>query len=219
VKVKIKTMLRKALNLAVLAIVLSSCSGLTDQFKNKTWEGQVIRANDQKELSDVRLKFTNDTLYIYSNAIFGADNDTLLIQSVNNKDSSLVVKNTDGIISTIYFNFKTTTHKETLYIYGTDYYIALVKSSIEIGQPDAISFYKNRSVPRDAYMYLYGTYEGRMQMEGQMQNIVLAQMGGIGMKLVFLEDFKVKSYTKSFFLEMFGGGAAKPTIFSYHIIQ
>jgi hypothetical protein len=210
-------MLRKTLNLLLISVALSSCTGLVDQFKNKTWEGQLVRYDDLKVLSAVRLKFTDDTLYIFSNAIFGAGNDTLIIQSVNKKDSSMVLKNHIGGIITINFDYRDDNNKERLMINGQDYFIHLIKSKVDISQPGALDFYKDYSVPIEAYMYLNGAYEGGMQMESQMQNIVLAQIGGIGMKLVFMDNFKVKAFSKSFFLEMFGGGGQKPEISTYHI--
>ncbi len=210
-------MIRNFLTLLFVACLLSSCNGLVDQFKEQTWQGHLYRSNDQKELSEVLLRFTDDSLYIYSNAVFGAENDTLAIQQVNKKDSSMVLKNKQGVSITIYFQLEEKQHKETLYIFSNDYYISLEKGNTDISQPGTLDFYRNKIVPREAAYYLDGTYVGQLQMENQLQNAFLASVGGFGVKLIFMDNFKVKVYSQCFMLQMYSGFDTKSQVMDYII--
>lgn len=210
-------MVRNFFKLLLAVCLLSSCNGLIDQFKEQTWQGHLYRSNDQKELSDVLLKFTDDSLYIYSNAVYGAENDTLAIQQVNKKDSSMLLKNKQGETFTIYFQLEVKQDDETLFIYSNDYYISLEKSNSDITQPSTLDFYRNKIVPRETAYYLDGTYVGQLQMENQLQNALFASMGGMRYKFIFMDDFKVKAYSQSAMLELFSGGKNKSKISSYSI--
>jgi hypothetical protein len=168
---------------------------LVDKIKNRTWEGQIYRTKDNKKLSDVKLKIAKDTMYIFSNAIFGSGNDTLTLVSDNEKDSTFIYKNIEGNQITLNYKYKQTDKAEILYLIGNDFYIVLGISSIDISAPKALDFYMNINVPRDAEMYLDGAYEGTVEFENQLLN-VFSQYSELELKikLVFLDNFKVKVY-------------------------
>jgi len=196
-------------NLVVLLIAIELLSGCTkpyDAIVYKTWEGQVYRFDDDKQLSDVKLKMSNDTLYLYSNAVFGAENDTLILQQFDKKDSTFTYNSIAG--STFSFNFKLKTEKntETLYFIGDDYYLVLGCSNSDLGKAGSLDFYRNMDVPREVFMYLDGAYEGNIEMENQVGEMFLSDMGGIKMKLVFVDGFKVRVYVKNLLFEVLSVG-------------
>lgn len=203
----------------LIAVLLYSCSQPFDEIKNRTWEGQIYRNSDDKQLSDVRLEMSNDTLYLFSNAIFGSENDTLILQKIEEKDSTFTYKSPKGNTFSFKLVYKITDKSENLYFVGNDYYIVLGVSSLGLRDEGALSFYESRIVPRESYMYLDGAYEGEVEMENQLTNLFLAEMGGVSMKLVFVDGFKVKIYVKSLFVDMFSG-TGKPTydIVNYKVV-
>jgi len=207
-----------ALQLFTLAsIFLSSCSQPFSDVKNKTWEGQIYRLSDNKQLTDTRLKFSNDTLFVYANAIFGAANDTLIQSFVNIEDSTFVYKSINGTAYQFKLTHTSVKNIENLYLSGDDYYITLGISQANIEDVPALDFYKNYDVPRNSLMYLDGTYKGELEMDNQVMELFMADMGGITFQFDFLDDFKVKMKVKSLAMDMFGGGAPKPEIHSYKV--
>lgn len=56
-------------------------------------------------------------------------------------------------------------------------------------------------------------------MENQLSNLYLTGIGGISVKLVFIDNFKVKIYFKSLFLDLFSD-PGKPTydVVNYRIM-
>ena len=190
-----------------IIVFISSCSKPYDIIKNRTWEGQIYRLDDDKLLSDVRLKMSNDTLYLFSNAIFGSENDTLVLQKFEEKDSTFTYKSVNGNTFSFSFEYNQTEKSENLYFIGNDYYLVLGASSLDLRDLGALDFYINITVPRDSYMYLDGAYEGEIEMENQFSNMFLAEIGGISIKMVFMDDFKVKIYMKSLFVDMFSGSS------------
>jgi hypothetical protein len=52
----------------LILTVFQSCSP-QERIKGKTWEGRLYRQYDDKELSEVKLKMSNDSLYLFANAI------------------------------------------------------------------------------------------------------------------------------------------------------
>jgi len=181
-------------------LALTSCSTKTiDKIKNKTWEGQIYRADDNKKLSDIRLKFSSDSLYIFANAIFGADNDTLILVKHEEKDSTFVFRNTEGETFKFFYQYKKEEKTENFYLTGNDYYVVLGQSELDLSDPTALNFYENISVPRKAFMYLDGAYEGEIEFENQMVNLFsMFSLGPIKIKFVFLDGFRVKSFGSSF---------------------
>lgn len=138
--------------------------------KNKTWEGQIYRADDNKKLFDDRLKFSNDSLYIFANAIFGADNDTLILPKNEGKLNINIYRY--EILKFLY-QYKIEDKIENFYLTGNYYYIVLEQSKLELSNPTSLNFYQNISAPRRAIMYLDDAYEGEIEF-------------------VFLDGFSVK---------------------------
>ena len=200
----------------ILIILLSSCSKPFDKIKNKTWSGQIYRLSDKKELSDVRLKMSNDTLYLFSNAIFGSENDTLILAKYEEKDSILIYNNPNHSNKfTFKFNYKLSDNSDNLYLIGNDYIIFLIPSVFDIKNKEVLNFYRNITVPIAAYMYLDGTYKGDIEMENGFADLLLTQMEGASIKMVFLDGFQVKIFFKSLFTDMFAS-LSKP---SYEIVD
>lgn len=200
--------IRTAISMSIILIVLlASCSEPYDEIKNKTWSGQIYRLSDEKELSDVRLKMSKDTLYLFSNAIFGAGNDTLIFENYKGNDSILTYNSLNGNRFSYKFRHPKTGDSENLILIGNDYFVYLIPSGFDIKDKDALDFYRNISVPRDAYMYLDGTYKGELEMENQFSNLLLGSMGGASVKMVFLEGFQVKIFFRSLFTDMFASSS------------
>ena len=99
---KLFAMKHRVAVLIAFPLVFSFCTKPYEKIEHTTWEGQIHRMDDDKVLSDVRLKLSDDTLYLFSNAIFGADNDTLLLQNFTKTDSVFTYKSINGRT----FNFK-----------------------------------------------------------------------------------------------------------------
>jgi hypothetical protein len=92
-------------------------------------------------------------------------------------------------------------------------------SNLDIKAPNGLDFYKHIDVPREAVMYLDGAYEGDFEMENQAADLFVSSIGGIKIKLVFIDDFKVKVYVKSLAADMFSDSPkAKYEIVSYKVI-
>jgi len=80
-----------------------------------------------------------------------------------------------------------------------------------------LAFYRNMSVPQNADLYLDGAYEGRMQMENEYDNYSLMSIGGLTFKIVFVEGFKAKFYTKNLLFNAFMAGSKKKyELYDYH---
>ena len=198
---KISTLLSAIL---ISFLFLISCSNfkqktppMLDKIKNKSWEGQIYRLRDNKELSDVRLKMINNSMYVFSNAIFGADNDTLTLLSNNNQDSTCIFTNKLGKQFSIKYALGTGADSTKLNLIGDNFYILLVKSSIDLFSLDLSDLYLNIAVPRDPDMYLDGGYEGTVEFENPLVNMFSTSVGAAKIKLVFLANFKVKMYASA----------------------
>jgi hypothetical protein len=190
----------------LLAIVISfmfliSCSNLKqknlpmlDKIKSRSWEGKIYRSRDDKELSDIRLKIVNNSMYIFSNAIFGADNDTLTLLSNNNQDSTCIFTNTLGNQFNIKYALGNGADSTKLKLIGSNFYMLLVTSSMDIYSSNVNDSYLNIVVPRDPDMYLDGGYEGTVEFENPLVNMFSSSVGSAKIKLVFLTNFKVKMY-------------------------
>lgn len=200
----------------LMIVLLSSCSNSYDKIKNMTWEGEILRRSDHKWLSDVKLKMSNDTMYIFSNAIFGSENDTLKLLKFEEKDSTFTFNSLNGNRFTFkFYDIHTDTTTNVLFI-GDDYSIVLGKSYSDIRSKGALNFYRNISVPRDAYMYLEGTYKGNAEMENQLSDFLMSGMGGFSIKLVFLDGFRVKMSVRNLVINMFASSSKPPySIFDY----
>ncbi len=199
----------------ILIVILASCSKPYDKIKNKTWSGQIYRLSDEKELSDVRLKMSKDTLYLFSNAIFGARNDTLIFENYERKDSILTYNSLNGNRFSYKFRHLESGDSENLFLVGNDYFLYLIPSGFDIKDKDVLNFYRNINVPREAYMYLDGTYKGELEMENQFSDLLLSSIGGASVKMVFLEGFQVKIFFRSLFTDMFASSSTP----SYEIVD
>jgi len=188
----------------LVVFLITSCSTPFDDFKDKTWEGNIIRMDDDKVLSPIKLKFYNDNLFIFSNAIYGADNDTLVFSDFNEKDSIFTYKNSSGDQFRFRYKYIKKDIEEKLYLIGEDYYISLKISASDLFSTNALDFYYNKSVPRNPYLYLDGAYEGEMEMENSFLDLAFSYyMGGLTVKFVFLDNFKVRIYMKNIVAEIF----------------
>lgn len=204
--------MKKNITIALFLFVFffNSCTKPYESIVGITWEGEITRIIDNKVLSDVKLKLSNDTLYLFSNAVFGADNDTLLLQNYSKSDSVFTFLSNTGNTFILQYTYEKEKDSEYLCFYGSDYYIFLIKSDIDVKDVEALAFYRNKKVPRECFMYLDGAYEGEMEMENQLANTLLTEMGGVKIKLVFVDDLKVKIYFKNAFFELFSN-STEPT--------
>jgi hypothetical protein len=201
----------------LLSLVFQSCS--EEHVKGKTWEGKLYRQSDEKELTDVKLKISNDSLYLFANAIFGAGNDTLILTEANEKDSIYSYRSIKGNVYTIVLKYVVTNAIETLYVTDVenDYFMILNLCPVDIRTVGALDFYKNRIVPRDSYLYLDGVYEGKLVWDNAfMGGLLSLYAGDIILRLTFLDDFKVKTCSKNALASLFGQALPCETV-SYRI--
>lgn len=143
--------------LFIIAIIFSSCTNTLDEISNKIWKGELILVDNKKVLSDIIVKISNDTMFVYSNAIFGSKRDTLII--TDNKNDTLFLKNNDENIKLKYSQIKNENSVKLLFE-GNGFVFEM--SGIETSDinNNLISFYNNYVVPVNSYMYLDNTYKG-----------------------------------------------------------
>jgi len=165
-----------------------------DKIRGKNWEGQVFRLRDDKVLSDIRLKIVGDSMYAYSNAIFGSENDTLNLISNNNQDSTFIFANRVGNQFKLKYVLDSPSDSGNLYLFSNDFYVGLITSSQDISESEALDFYLNIRVPRNPEMYLDGAYEGTVEFENPLVNMFSNSVGSAKIKLIFLDGLKVKMY-------------------------
>lgn len=185
--------------LAFILISNFSCKKPTfrDSLNDIVWKGYIHQKDEENPriLSEIIFRVSSDTAYIYSNAIFGADNDTLKISEFTDKDSIMTLESDN-----VKWKLKAYLVKEKpndIVVVGDDFYLYLKKTNV-LQKPD-LSFYLNKTVSPYAFMYLEGTYEGEIEMENQMQNLLMSQISpmGIKMKVKFLDEANVKIYTSA----------------------
>ena len=191
----------------ILILVLLFVQGCGKQDKEilqeKVWQGNIYRSKDDKNLAPVTFKISNDTMLIYSNAIFGSENDTLIISELT--DSSITMKSSSGQM--FYVKYKLEKAKEdksannyNLFVFGNDFYMVTAPSPYKLSEPGMLDYYCNCPVPRKAYLYLDGTYEGYVDWESSYMDYFSAEMmGEIRYKLIFLDNHKVKTIMKTAF--------------------
>ncbi len=217
--------MKKQSTLLFIAIMLipflQSCSDPFSEVKNRSWEGQVYRIPDKKELADVRLKMTDDSLFIFSNAIFGAENDTLVLVGFNHDgDSIFNWESPSGEEFSCRLKYRMPGNKERLTFIGSDYFIVLKPSQMDVSEINALDFYKNKAVPRESYLYLDGVYEGTFESDNAITNIAYSQSGGLGMRFEFLDDHRIKIKVRSAYLDLFRQpGDPDYDIVAYRIID
>lgn len=138
------------LNMLLLTALLTGCG--PRPYENRIWEGALYRTADGEKLSDVSLALSSDTLRVYSNAIFGAGNETLVRQQGRN--DAYTFANSRGEEFTMKFEYtKSGSDRETLRIYGPDYTIDLLPAAGSDFTDEMLAFYRKREVPADAALY------------------------------------------------------------------
>ena len=207
-----------------------SCSFFkaTEKIKNRTWEGQIYRMDDEKRLSEVRLKFSSDTLFVFANAIFGADNDTLFLIKHEEKDSIYVFGSPSGEIFEFTYIYQKEKEKqrEILYLLGDDYFVVLFSSELDISEPAALDFYKNKIVPRRAFLYLDGAvYKGTIDVTDPLMKLYSYAYGmAQEIELTFLDGFRVKVTRRmktggmSIMTSLLGGNTTSSEIMDYTLV-
>jgi hypothetical protein len=162
------------------------------KIKTALWSGEIVRVSDNLKLSDAKMRISNDTLFMYSNALFGADNDTLKINSINLKDSTISLLS-KSVNLTFNMDFIYNDKSKTISLINPDFQVMLKQTLSNVFTIEDFSFYKNISVPTNPAYYLDGAYKGKLEMEDALTNMFLqTSMKGYDIKLTFLENFKVK---------------------------
>lgn len=182
----------------LFAFLFMSCSKPEEKIKSRTWEGLLYRNEDDKELSEVKLKMSNDTLFVFANAIFGSERDTLFLFHKIEKDSSYSYRY--GEMETIEFvlTYTDKEKQESLILYNPDFYMVLAVGQFDLFQPGQLDYYWNKPVPLTAYMYLDGAYEGQIEWENQLMDLFSdSAIGPMKFKIVFLDDFKLRFYSSA----------------------
>ena len=183
----------------IFIITLTSCKKPTfrDTLSNVVWKGNIHNKdeNNPKVLSQIVLRMIGDTTFLYSNAIFGSDNDTLKITEFTDKDSIITLESKGNKWQVQPYLIKE--KPNDLVIVGNDFYMYLEK--IKATEKPDLSFYMNEKFSPFAFMYLDGTYEGEIEMENQMQSMLLLQLAPLGMKMKikFLDESNLKIYTST----------------------
>ena len=186
--------------LSILCVTLLMSCEPEEKIKGRTWEGLLYRHDDDKELSKVKFKMSNDSLFVFANAIFGSERDTLLLFHTIPKDSSFSYRYGEGKDETIEFllEYKVKDREERLLLYNPDFYMVLQVAQFDVSQPKQIDFYWNKPVPLTAYMYLDGTYEGKIEWENQLLDLFSdSSIGPMKFKYIFLEEFKVRVFSSA----------------------
>lgn len=156
------------LNMLLLTALLTGCG--PRPYENRIWEGSLYRTADNEKLSDVSLALSSDTLRVYSNAIFGAGNETLVRQQGRN--GAYTFANSRGEEFTMKFEYtKSGSDRETLRIYGPDYTIDLLPAAGSDFTDEMLAFYRKREVPADAALYFSGPWTGEIRRIRDMQKL------------------------------------------------
>lgn len=205
----------------ILFFVFQSCAK-EDKISGRTWEGYLyegVEDFEQKEaMSKVVLKFSNDTLCLFSNAIFGSDNDTLILEK-ETEGNMFSYRNLNGEVFNLNINLYEQPGEEILSVKELpDYYIHLTPTKKDICANKALDFYQNRKVPKETYKYFKGVYQGKADINDAGAGLFFSQSGGIEIKVVFLEDWKLQLCVKSLFFSLFSSsGEPSCNVVDYHI--
>lgn len=196
--------------------VITSCTKPLSDMEGKVWAGNIYRMADEKELAIAKAYCKGDTLFIYANAIFGSERDTLILSEYRAKDSTYIFTTQTNQQFRLQMYCVEHNGKERFAIIGDDFFIAMGVYP-EINTADVSVSYLNIPVSPLAMMYLDGAYEGQLEYENTAADIMFQGMGGVGFKLVFEENFKLRWYDKSIFIDLFGpSNAPKYATYQYH---
>lgn len=164
-------------SVTIILIVLSGCN--RSPIIGHIWYGELYRNSDGKKLSDVSLKMTSDSLYIYSNAIFGADNERLSF--VEQKENEYTFLNAKGDRYVMNFDYrKEETNAESLSIIGPDYKISLLPLESNMFTSEGLAFYHKKRVAPCAEHYFSGRWYGKIIRTSDNQSLSNICMEFIG---------------------------------------
>jgi hypothetical protein len=199
--------MKRIIYFTFLVLLLFQSCAPKERIKGKTWEGKLYRQSDNRELSEVKLKMSNDSLYLFANAVFGTDNDTLILTQANEQDSIYTYKSTKGDEYTIAINYSANKSAESLYITDIerDFYLVLSVSPVDIWAFGVLDFYKNRKVPRETYKYLDGVYEGEVESNDFFDSLALLESGGLNFKFIFIDDSQLQVCIKNLVISFLSG--------------
>lgn len=145
---------------AILLFMTSSCG--TTPIEDRIWVGKLNRISDCSELSDVCLKIRNDSLIIYSNAIFGSDNERLVC--LNKKKSSYTFGSDTGrqFDMTFLYSKDDETGDEILSVAGVDYTMYLNPVDGDDFSQEMLDFYLPVPAPPTAALCFSGRWSGEI---------------------------------------------------------
>lgn len=161
------------------------------------WYGKIIRTSDNQSLSNICMEFIGDTLYVYSNAIFGRSNEELY--NIDFENGTFVYANASGEKFQLIPQYNGTDISLT----GDDFRIEV--EPLEGKWDEAMAFYLKQEVARNADGYLFGTYVGKINILFPMADM-LGILSGVGtgvydmegtMTLEFLEGNRCRVSMKA----------------------
>lgn len=161
----------KNLLLLFLLTLFFSCQQQPNPLENKKWFGTIIRNSDNRELGKTSLFFQNDSLTIYSNAIFDRTRNSFVLLPSPDKEKTIFVNT--GVDSLFKLNVKY--QNDSLIVNGSDFKIhATVDSGLFLNFKN--KEFKNEIVPKNAQSYIYGFWKGslfRSTDQKELSKIVL----------------------------------------------
>lgn len=165
-----------------VAVGLSLLTGCVQTPKaaylDRIWCGIIYRSSDSARLSPVCLRLSNDTLNIYSNALFGRSLETMSCRRTSDSTYVAFLPNA-GVEFPMEFRYTApdSLTRETLCIDGTDYWMELWPTTDSVFTAERLSFYRGREVPRDPALYVDGIWQGTLfrSRDGAMLSPVCLQ--------------------------------------------
>lgn len=163
--------------LLFLVLALASCN---KEAIEGGWIGKIVRSNDNVCLGKVGLCFKKDSLFVYSNVIFGSRYICFLPDKKEKNVYNYVSLN-EPVISICL-----RAYEDSLNIQGSDFFITATKNEEETALYIEKE-YKGQIVPQPSASYIWGTWEGdlfRVSDNKKLSRIVLES---------FLDSVKVYS--------------------------
>lgn len=146
------------------AVLLNSCgSSRRLPYEGRIWSGFLYRSSDSARLSPVCLRLSNDTLNIYSNALFGRSLEMMPCRRTSDSAYVAFLPNA-GVEFPMEFRYTApdSLTREALCIDGTDYWMELWPTTDSVFTAERLSFYRAREVPRDPALYVDGIWCGAL---------------------------------------------------------